>query len=142
MDALQRVPGVDLPLGVSIGDLTLEYLQVLLPPCLQLLKLLPGGTLFPQGGEGLLCLGNGAVVIRQCALCHAEIVMKLPFLAGCKGNMGMQRAAGLAALKIGIGQMPLLDFHGISLVPIIAAEHIPITAVGIHRSIRAEIDQR
>ena len=68
--------------------------------------------------------------------------MKLPFLAGCKGNMGMQRAAGLAALKIGIGQMPLLDFYGISLVPIIAAKHIPITAVGIHRSIRAEIDQR
>ena len=75
VNALQRVPGVDLPLGVSIGDLTLEYIQVLLPPCLQLLKLFPDGPLFPQGGEGLLCLGNGAVVIRQCALCHAEIVM-------------------------------------------------------------------
>lgn len=54
----------------------------------------------------------------------------------------MQRTAGLTALKIGIGQMPVLDFHRISLVPIIAAENIAITAVGIHRSIRTEIDQR
>ena len=126
MDALQRVPGVDLPLGVSIGDFTLEYIQVLLPPCLQLLKLLTGGPLFPQGGQGLLCLSNGAVVIRQRALCHAKIVMKFSFLAGCEGNMGMQRTAGLAALKVGIRQMSFLDFHGISLVPIIAAEHIPV----------------
>ena len=56
--------------------------------------------------------------------------------------MGMQRAAGFAALKNGIRQMPVLDFHGISLVPIIAAENIPITAVGIHCSIRTEKDQR
>ena len=142
VDALQRVPCVDLPLGVSVGDFTLEYIQVLLPPHLQLFKLRTGSPLFPQGGQGFLCLVNGAVVIRQCALRHAEIVMKLPFLTGREGNMGMQCTAGLTALKIGVRQIPVLNFHRISLIPIIAAEHIPISAVGIHRSIRAKIDQR
>ena len=68
--------------------------------------------------------------------------MDLLFRACLQTHMGVQRAAGLAALQIGIGEASILNLNGISLIPVIAAKHIPVAAEGVNLCVRTEGHQR
>ena len=68
--------------------------------------------------------------------------MKLLFRACLQADMGMQCPTGLATLQIGFGQTTVLNLDGISLIPVIAAEHVPVATERIDLRIRAEIHKR
>ena len=68
--------------------------------------------------------------------------MKLLYCSRLQADMGVQRAAGLSALQIGIGEASVLNLNGISLIPVIAAEHIPVAAEGVDLGVRAKVHQR
>ena len=142
LDTLQRVPGVDHSLGVCVGKIALIHCQMLAPPALELCKLPIRLAVFPECSQRLVCAGNSPVIIGQSSLGYAKEEVNLLVRACLQADVRMQRTAGLAALQIGVGEAPILDFNRISLIPVIAAEHVPVAAEGVDSCIRAKVHER
>ena len=142
MDALQRIPGVDIAHSLRIRDLALKNIQMIVPPGAALAELLLHRTFFAKGRQGFFRLLNSIFVIRQRTLGNAKVVMRASFRSGSDGQMAVQCAARLTAIQIRIGQLPVFHFNRIPLIPVIAAEAIPVAAVRISLFAGAEVHQR
>ena len=128
LDTLQRIPCVDHPIGVCVWKIALIHCKMLAPPALELCKLPICFAVFPECSQRLVCSGYSLVIIGQRPLVYAKEEVNLFFCACLQADMDVQRSTGLAALQIRFGEVPILDFNRISLIPIIAAEDIPVAA--------------
>ena len=142
MDTLQRIPGVNVSHSFCIWDATLIYIQVLVPPGAALAELFLDCTFFAKGRQGFFRLLNGIFIVRERPLDNAKVVVRASFRSGSDGHMAVQGTARLTTIQVRVGKLTAFYFDGIPLVPVIAAEVIPVAAVRIASFAGAEVHQR
>ena len=142
MDTLQRIPGVDIPHSVRVRNLALKNIQMLVPPGAAFAELFLHCAILTKGRQGFFCLLNSIFVIRQRTFGDAQVIVYCLFLACSDGDMAVQCAARLTSVQVRIRKLTVFHFDGIPLVPVIAAEAIPVAAVRISLFAGAEVYQR
>ena len=112
LHALHRIPRIDYPHGVFVGNAALINVQMPVPPVFQLFKLPVRRAGFAQRGQRSLCSGDGLIVVGQRAFGDAEEEADLFLSPRRQGDLRVQRAARLAALQICTGQAAVLNLNG------------------------------